>query len=93
MARLGGRSVPHLVFTTHYPYLYPTNLSALIGLRILTPYSLFDPYSPQHLPPFTLPIVKTIPRAPYQSLAMVHPAFYHTRQDTYQHPESLLYKT
>ena len=26
----------------HYPYLYPTNLSALIGLRILTPYSLFD---------------------------------------------------
>ena len=32
----------HLVFPTHYPYLYSTNLSTLIGLGILTHYSSFD---------------------------------------------------
>jgi len=37
-----GEVFPILSSWPHYPYLYPTNLSTLIGLRILTPYSLFD---------------------------------------------------
>ena len=64
VAGLDGRSVPHLVFNAHYPYLYSTNLSTLIGLRILTLYSSFDVTIHYNLTPFTLPLVKTIPHAP-----------------------------
>ena len=44
-------SDPHLVFIAHYPILYSTNLSALIGLRILTHYSSFNLTVHYNLPP------------------------------------------
>ena len=37
-----GEVFPILSSWLHYPYLYSTNLSTLIGLRTLTLYSLFD---------------------------------------------------
>jgi len=45
------KSDPHLVFIAHYPILYSTNLSTLIGLRILTHYSSFDLTVHYNLPP------------------------------------------
>jgi len=66
VAGLGGRSVPHLVFIAHYPILYPTNLSALVGLRNLTHYSSFDITVHYNLTPLLYLKVNAIPRAPYQ---------------------------
>ena len=59
-------SDPHLVFQAHYPYLYSTNLSALIGLRILTHYPSFDVTVHYDLTPLLYLIVNAIPRAHYQ---------------------------
>ena len=62
-AWLGGE-VFSILSSVSLPYLYSTNLSALIGLRILTHYAYFRPYSPLQPYPLTLPLVNAIPCAP-----------------------------
>ena len=61
-----GEVFPILSSRCHYPYLYSTNLSALIGLGILTHYSSFDVTVHYNPTPLLYLIVKTIPHAPYQ---------------------------